>query len=122
MYICNVATEEGETDGFAVADHLDALEKHTFPGIVDFVVANDAPRALGPRLLGEPVAAEGRPLEHATLVLADLVDPEHALRHEPERLARTIFDVYRNRRREKHQTMAALGRWPRAWSRERNAE
>ena len=121
IYVCNVATEEGETDGYGVADHLDALEKHTFPRIVDYVVANDAPRALGPRLLGEPVAAEGRPLENAKLVLADLVDPEHAVRHDSDRLARTVLDVYRNRRRDKRHPMAGFGRWARAWGGEGNA-
>ena len=28
MYICNAMTQPGETDGFGVTDHVDALEKY----------------------------------------------------------------------------------------------
>ncbi|UXY16268.1 uridine diphosphate-N-acetylglucosamine-binding protein YvcK [Chitiniphilus purpureus] len=42
VYVCNIMTEAGETDGYDVADHLDALLRH---GIrrVDHVIVNDEP-------------------------------------------------------------------------------
>src|SRR5437879_3529979 len=40
LFVCNVATQHGETDGFCVKDHLDAIERHTGPGVIDAVVAN----------------------------------------------------------------------------------
>ena len=35
IYVCNIMTQSGETDGYTVCDHLRAIEKHTFDGIVD---------------------------------------------------------------------------------------
>lgn len=37
-YICNVMTQPGETDSYSVEDHIDALEKHTFKGLIDEVI------------------------------------------------------------------------------------
>ena len=41
IYVCNVATQTGETEGFDLADHVEALERHTAEGIVDIVLANN---------------------------------------------------------------------------------
>ena len=41
FYVCNVATQAGETAGFDLAAHVDALVAHTAPGIVDVVLANN---------------------------------------------------------------------------------
>ena len=46
----NVATESGETDGYTVADHVLALQRHTFPDVVDIVVANSRPASHSPWL------------------------------------------------------------------------
>ena len=40
VYICNVMTQPGETDGFTAADHLEALIRHVGDGIIDFVLVN----------------------------------------------------------------------------------
>ena len=96
IFACNVATEKGETDGYAVCDHLEALQRHTFPTIVDYVVANDCLRELGSQFLGEPVLIDGRALPHAKLEKGDLADVSHPVRHDSEMLARIILDVYDN--------------------------
>ena len=41
IYVCNVATQTGETDGFDQADPVEALERHTADGLVDIVLANN---------------------------------------------------------------------------------
>ena len=43
VYVCNVMTQPGETDGFSAADHLSALYRHGAAGLVDDVVVNDTP-------------------------------------------------------------------------------
>lgn len=43
IYVCNIMTQAGETDGYSASDHLDALEKHSVKGLVDYMVVNDAP-------------------------------------------------------------------------------
>ena len=98
IYVCNVVTEPGETMGYAVADHLAALQRHTFPEIVDYVVANDDPNEAAPEIKGEFVAHDGRPLQHARLELRDLADPKHRARHDSKKLAEAIMDVYQARR------------------------
>ena len=40
VFVCNVMTQPGETLGFSVADHLDALIAHTGPRIVDTIIVN----------------------------------------------------------------------------------
>ena len=100
IYVCNVATQEGETSGYAVSDHVEALQRHTFPTVANFVVANNNPIELGTRFLGKPVLHDGRPLRHVKLAHGDLIDPEHPVRHDSDRLAAIIMDVYHGRRQE----------------------
>jgi uncharacterized cofD-like protein len=93
VYACNVATQLGETEGFDLADHVEALIAHTEPDIVDLVIANDrfngedAPwpkDAVQPRW---PPAVEPAP-HLATDGVASLVEPHH---HDPDRLATAIL-------------------------------
>ena len=41
MYICNLFTQPGETDGFTVANHIDYLEKYLGKDNIDVVIANN---------------------------------------------------------------------------------
>lgn len=42
IYVCNVMTQPGETDGYAVTDHVDAILDHAkIP--IDYVLANNQP-------------------------------------------------------------------------------
>lgn len=97
MYVCNVATQEGETEGFDLAMHVDALIDHTSAGLVDVVLANNRFDA---RVPGEwwggairlrwPPAATPAP----RLVLDDVVDPDNAHQHDPARLATAVLRAY----------------------------
>ncbi len=42
VYVCNLFTQPGETDGFTVKDHLDYLEKYLGKNKLDVVIANNA--------------------------------------------------------------------------------
>ena len=43
VYICNIMTQDGETEGYTVADHVAALLSHGGgPGLVDLCLANSA--------------------------------------------------------------------------------
>ena len=94
VYVSNIATQEGETEGYSVIDHHDALTRHTFPGIVDNMLANDNPRELGPNFFGTPVRYNGEPLNGTNLHLQDLIDSAHPVRHDSHKLARSIMEVY----------------------------
>ena len=97
VYVCNVATQEGETAGFDLAGHLEALVAHTAPGIVDIVLANDRFDARAPSdWHAEAVRLQWPPATTAVphLVLDDVVDAENAHRHDPARLAAAVLRAY----------------------------
>ena len=41
MYICNAMTQPGETDGFGVSDHINALEKYLGKNTIDSVIVSN---------------------------------------------------------------------------------
>jgi uncharacterized cofD-like protein len=91
VYACNVAMQTGETQGMDLSDHVEALVRHTTPGLVDVVLANDridrAGGGSGPVALRWPPAVE--PVPH--LATDDVVDPDDRHHHDPERLAVAIL-------------------------------
>lgn len=94
VYVSNIATQQGETEGYSVIDHYEALRRHTVPGIVDHVVGNSNPRDLGPDFFGAPVRHNGESLDTPRLHLEDLTDAHHPVRHDSEKLAGAVMDVY----------------------------
>ena len=108
VYVCNVATQKGETEGYSVADHHEALVRHTFPEIADYVVANDRMFQLGSVYFGDVVRIDGRELENARLHTGDLTDPDFPVRHDSEKLAQVLMDVYHKTRKDRSSSRAAL--------------
>jgi uncharacterized cofD-like protein len=94
IYVCNVATQKGETDGYCVEDHLEAIQAHTLDAIVDYVIANSRPIDFGDRFLGETVVSDGRPVRHAKIVFRDVIDTAHPVGHDSANLARSIIELY----------------------------
>jgi uncharacterized cofD-like protein len=93
VYACNVAAQVGETEGFDLADHVEALIAHTQADIVDLVIANDrfngedAPWPADAVQPTWPPAVE--PVPHlVTDGVASLRDPHH---HDSDRLATAIL-------------------------------
>ncbi len=42
VYVCNVMTQPGETDGFSAVDHVKAIERHAQVRLFDYVLMNNA--------------------------------------------------------------------------------
>lgn len=40
VYVCNVMTQPGETDGYSAYDHVQALERHVGPRLFGYVLVN----------------------------------------------------------------------------------
>jgi uncharacterized cofD-like protein len=101
VFICNVATQHGETDNFSVGDHIETIERHTGKGILNAVVANNniveaLPEAWQSSAV--PIAHdELRAFEGMRLVQADVVAEENRYRHDPVKLAATVMRLYDNR-------------------------
>ena len=94
VYVTNIATERGETDGYSNIDHYEALAKHTFPEIVQHAVVNSRLRDLGPEFYGAPVRYKDRHIRGVRVHAHDLVDAAHPVRHDSEKLARAVMNVY----------------------------
>ncbi len=96
IYVCNVATQVGETSGRDLADHVEALLAHTSPGLVDVVLGNNQFGARIP-LEWHAEAVRLRWPPHTApipkLVLDDVVDPNNAYHHDPGRLAAAIARI-----------------------------
>jgi len=94
IYVCNVATQAGETAGYDLTDHVEALFVHADPRLVDVVLANDRFDAQIPEgWLAEPVRLRWPPLAEPPprLVTDDVVDATNAHRHDPARLAAAVL-------------------------------
>ncbi len=98
IFVSNVATQRGETDGYNAADHYAAVRRHLGNDrVVDVVLANSnlPQEPLPAEWDSEPVVAPGdADYGEARMVLADLVDPERRYRHDTERLASAIMRAY----------------------------
>ncbi len=92
VYVANVATQPGETEGYTLSEHLAALRAHDVGQVIDVILANDDHDARVPEdYPAEPVridmpAGGSRP----RLVLSGLVDPTNAHRHDPQRLTEAL--------------------------------
>jgi uncharacterized cofD-like protein len=94
IYVCNVATQAGETGGFDLADHVEALLDHTSAGLVDLVLANDRFDAHEPvPWQAESVRLRWPPRSEPPprLVTDNVVDAGNAHHHDPERLAAAVL-------------------------------
>lgn len=91
VYVCNVATQAGETSGFTVADHVAVLQEHVSRDCVDVVVANNnlaVPLGESRTVLVQPTAVEG-----VELRLVDLVDDTRPWRHDSDKLAAALMNL-----------------------------
>jgi uncharacterized cofD-like protein len=100
IYVCNVMTQPGETDGYTAVEHLQALLRHTDEKLVDFVLVNT--RKPAAEVLqrytqsgAEFVEWSERDLSRMGVipVAADLVAEGSWVRHDPLKLARALMDI-----------------------------
>jgi len=96
VYVCNVATQPGETDSYSCHDHVRALEEHMGAEVFDIILYNARQEgALGPN--SQWVSADSRSIGDKRLYAADLLNPEHPWRHDASKLADVIMDVFYER-------------------------
>ncbi len=96
VYVCNVATQPGETENFTVADHVLALEQYIGRGILQSIVANNATPTLNKGENTHYVALTPpnheifqRYLVHYT----DLTDEQQPWRHDPRKLVNALLKI-----------------------------
>ena len=96
FYICNVATQTGETDGFSSADHIRTIEKHLNQHIFDLVICNQKQNINLPDG-ADWVRLDENLTEDYSTYASDLVDPISPWRHDSGRLAQVIMDLFYER-------------------------
>jgi uncharacterized cofD-like protein len=102
VYVCNVMTQPGETDGYSAADHVSALSRHGAAGLIDDVLVNDTPISAELAAVyhaggAAPVKVDDRALEvqGVRVVHAGLAHEGDFFRHDSARLAAAVLGLAR---------------------------
>jgi len=101
VYVCNVAEEPAQTEGYSVQDHLNIVQHYGGENAVDAVVANiNLPD--GPTPAGLNFIEAANPWDDEVLLVgADVIDKTDAsstARHDPTKLSNAIAEAYRKYR------------------------
>lgn len=105
IYVCNIMTQDGETEDMTAADHVEALMEHGL-GNLDICLCNNA--TVAPELLERYREEDARPIviDHDRLARLGVEVVERPLttpvgaryaRHEPELLAKAVLELYQER-------------------------
>ncbi|MEQ8170621.1 MAG: YvcK family protein [Candidatus Eremiobacterota bacterium] len=99
IYICNVMTQPGETDGFTAGDHIKAIFAHTGYAIFDYVLLN---KKIPNQLLDKYQAQGAYPVDldlknitglGVNVITDDLISETDLVRHNSDKLARAILEL-----------------------------
>ncbi len=102
VYVCNVATQPGETDGYNVQAHVDALVRH-LPGEtnpLDIVIAPlHSDHSVSPEAEVSLVTTSPSRSAHPRVLVEDVVREALPLRHDSDKLATALMRIYEEERR-----------------------
>ncbi|WP_019552515.1 gluconeogenesis factor YvcK family protein [Propionispira raffinosivorans] len=100
IYICNVMTQSGETDGYTASMHAKAILDHAGPGSIDYVLVNSG--AISPELQefyakqnSFPVLVDEDELNALGVgfVKADIISETNVIHHDPVKLSRNVMKM-----------------------------
>ena len=93
FYICNVASQPGETDGYSCGEHVRSIEKHVGVRLFDMVISNGYYQGQLPAGI-DFVRTEPDLGEEYTVYTTDLIDKARPWRHDSDKLAQVIMDLF----------------------------
>ena len=100
IFVCNLMTQPGETDGFSARHHLEIVRDHAPQIDFDYVIVNDHPIS---KLQAKKYAGEGaeqigvhgsvspKTIEGAEIVYGNLLDEGLMVRHNSDKLAQVTL-------------------------------
>lgn len=98
IYICNVMTQQGETDGYTVSMHAKAILDHAGKGVIDYVLVNSGEispemRAYYEKEGAYPVEVDEDAINALGLgfVKADIINETDLIRHDPVKLCNSVM-------------------------------
>ena len=100
IYICNVMTQPGETDGYTASMHAKAIIDHGGKGIIDFMLVNSAPiskemKAYYANEGAAPVVVDETAINALGIgfVKADIINQKEVIRHDPDKLCKNVMKM-----------------------------
>ena len=100
MFICNLMTQPGETEGFSAAKHREIILEYAPQINFDFIVVNNRLisdeqkvryAAEGSQQIGISNSITPATVRHAQIVCGNLLDESEKVRHDPEKLAQVVM-------------------------------
>ena len=100
IYICNVMSQPGETDGYTASMHAKAIIDHGGKGIIDYMLVNDSPSS--PEMQDYYAKKGAYPVEvdeaainalGVGFVKADIINEQELIRHDPDKLSKAVMNM-----------------------------
>ena len=100
IYICNVMSQPGETDGYTASMHAKAIIDHGGKGIIDYMLVNDSP--ISPEMQEFYAGKGAYPVEvdeeainalGVGFVKADIINELELIRHDPDKLSKAVMNM-----------------------------
>jgi uncharacterized cofD-like protein len=100
IFISNLMTQPGETEGFSARKHLEIVKDHVPQIEFDYVIVNDRPinevQAMryeneGAKQIGVAHSISPKTIEGAEIIYGNLLDSNEKVRHHPEKLAEVVM-------------------------------
>ncbi|MEL6148039.1 MAG: gluconeogenesis factor YvcK family protein [Chloroflexota bacterium] len=97
IYVCNIATQPGETDGYTVAEHAMAVDQLIGRGVFQAILANDTYPAPPEGVITDyvmPAPENHEIFQRYEVFYTDLTEEERPWRHDPVKLSRALMALY----------------------------
>ncbi len=102
VFVCNLMTQPGETDGLTARRHLEIVREYA-PGLdFDYVIVNNRPISElqarlytrdGAEQIGVHGSIDSETIEGAKVISTNLLHESELVRHDPDRLARCVMGL-----------------------------
>ena len=100
VFICNLMTQPGETEGFSARRHLEIVREYAPAVDFDYVIVNNRPiratqaahyESEGARQVGIADSLTPETIEGVRIICGNLLDESEKVRHNPKKLAQTVL-------------------------------
>jgi uncharacterized cofD-like protein len=100
VFICNLMTQPGETDGFTSRHHLEIVRNHAPLIKFDYIIINCFPISLhqqelyaleGAEQIGVHGSISGSTIDGVTIIYDNLLQEGEMVRHDPAKLAKVVL-------------------------------
>jgi uncharacterized cofD-like protein len=105
IYVCNVMTQQGETDDYTAGDHVSAIIDHSHKGVIDACIVNNAqaPDEALNRYRSEnsyPVLPDSEKIraKGCKVVETDLLSVTDYVRHDSQKLTKALIQLIEKHR------------------------